>query len=64
MPDGLHDLATPGKLREQAARARRLAKHLAGDEAEKRLLALADELEARADAMETDNSLDRPRHQL
>ena len=52
MPDGHHNLATPAKLREQAARARRLAEYLAGDEAEKRLLELADELEARAVAIE------------
>ena len=52
MPDGHHNLATPTKLREQAARARRLAEYLAGDEAEKRLLELADELEARAVAIE------------
>jgi len=52
MPDGHHNLATPAKLREQTARARRLAEYLAGDEAEKRLLELADELEAKADAIE------------
>jgi hypothetical protein len=39
-------------LRKQAARARRWAEHLFGDEAEKRLVALADELESKAAAMD------------
>jgi hypothetical protein len=52
MPDGHHNLTTPAKLREQAALARRVARYLAGDEAAKRLLWLADELEARAALME------------
>lgn len=43
---------TPAALRDKAARARGLAHLLMGDEAEQRLLDMADELEARADALE------------
>ena len=62
MPDSHHNLATPAKLREQTARARRLAEYLAADEAEKRLLELADELEAKADAIERPQPMPPPRH--
>jgi hypothetical protein len=41
-----------GELRQQAERARRLARELGGDVAEGRLLELAQELEARAAALE------------
>jgi hypothetical protein len=44
---------TPAELRDQAARARRLARYVSGDEAETRLLELAEELEAKAVALET-----------
>ena len=43
---------TPVVLREKAARARRLAGQLPGDEASDRLIQLAEELEARAVASE------------
>jgi hypothetical protein len=43
---------TAGGLREMAMRARRWATMLPGDEAAKRLLGFAEELEARADALE------------
>jgi hypothetical protein len=43
---------TQGELREQAERARRLAREVTGDVIEGRLLALAEELEARIAAME------------
>jgi hypothetical protein len=47
MADGGHSPSTPAELRKQAARARRWAEHLIGDEAEERLRELADELEGR-----------------
>ena len=43
---------TPEKLREQARRARAHARHLVGDPGADRLLDLASELEAQANAME------------
>jgi hypothetical protein len=49
------DEQSAAELRVRAARARRLARYLAGDDAEEALLALADELEARADALEAEN---------
>jgi hypothetical protein len=52
MPDHHHSSSTATELRGQAARARRLAEHLFGDEAEERLQKLADELEAKAAAMD------------
>ena len=52
MVDGGHSPSTPAELRKQAARARRWAEHLMGDEAEERLLKLAYELEATAAAIE------------
>ena len=42
----------PARLRQMALRARKLARTLPGDEAGKRLDAYADELEARARAIE------------
>lgn len=42
----------PARLRQMALRARKLARTLPGDEAGKRLDAYADELEARARAVE------------
>jgi hypothetical protein len=44
---------TPAELRALAARARHHASYLSGGEAEKRLLELAEELEAKAVALET-----------
>jgi hypothetical protein len=52
MPDSDPRPPTPAELRKQASRARDLAAHLIGDEAEARLLKLADELEAKATGME------------
>ena len=52
MADSDHSPSTPSELRKQAARARRWAEHLIGDEAEERLRKLADELEAAATAIE------------
>jgi hypothetical protein len=52
MADGNHRPSSPAALRKQAARARRWAEHLMGDEAEERLRKLADELEATAAAIE------------
>ena len=52
MADGDHSPSTPAELRKQAARARRWAEHLIGDEAEERLWKLADELEVMATAIE------------
>jgi hypothetical protein len=54
MPRGATDNLppTPAALRTQAARARRHARNLVGDEAEERLIKLADELEARAAEIE------------
>ena len=46
------DVETAGGLREMAERARRWAMMIPGDEAAQRLLGLAEELEARADALE------------
>jgi hypothetical protein len=43
---------SPARLRQMALRARRLARTLPGDEAGRRLDAYADELEARARAIE------------
>jgi hypothetical protein len=43
---------TPENLREQALRVREHARHLTGDPAADRLLEFADELTARADAMD------------
>ena len=52
MPRGADMPPSPAELRDQAARARRYARVLAGDEAAKRLDELADELEAKAAALE------------
>jgi hypothetical protein len=52
MADSDHSPSTPSELRKQAARARRWAEHLIGDEAEERLRKLADELEAAAAAID------------
>jgi hypothetical protein len=52
MVDGDPSSSTPVELRRQAARARRWAEYLIGDEAEERLRKLADELEAAATAIE------------
>ena len=59
MPDPEHKWPSPAELRQQAARARRFARQLAGDDAAKRLLDLADELEARVAAMEAMSDKDR-----
>jgi hypothetical protein len=48
----LPETAALGGLREQAERARRLAREVVGDALEMRLLALAEELEAMIAAME------------
>ena len=46
------DVETAGGLREMAERARRWAMMIPGDEAAQRPLGFAEELEARADALE------------
>jgi hypothetical protein len=60
MPDNPHD-PTPTELRKQATRARAFAEQLVGDVAEKRLRELADELDAKADAMEQPQPVPPPR---
>jgi hypothetical protein len=57
---GINLSPTSAELRDVAARARRHARALAGDEAERQLLELADELEARATAMEEPRPVTSP----
>jgi hypothetical protein len=55
-------LPSPAELREEAAQARRWAQYVAGDVAERRLLELAYELEAKAAELEAPQPTPLPDH--
>jgi hypothetical protein len=56
----VNPLPSPAELREEAAQARRWAQYVAGDVAERRLLDVANELEAKAAELEASQPMSPP----